>query len=63
MKLYLNKIKCDIYEDINGHVLIVETDWPVLVEEIGSQQLLCGSDYDEREEEPFLVNKPKNFQV
>ena len=65
MKLYINKDKCHITEDINGSVIIVETYEPVLIEEYSSQQLLHSSADTEFgfEDKPFLTIKPDKFAV
>lgn len=65
MRLYLHKLKCDIYEDLNGQVFIIETDHPILVEEYSSQQLLHPSDDAEfgLEDKPFLTSKPDKYQI
>ena len=37
MKLFLDKDKCEITQDINGRVLIVKTDEPVYIEELNAK--------------------------
>lgn len=65
MKLYFDKDNCNIREDINGHVLIIETSEPVYIEELNAKMLLH-SQWDNDfgpTDKPYLTNAPKEYKI
>ena len=65
MTLFFDKEKCKISEDINGRVLIIETEEPIYIEEIKAKMLLH-SQWDTDfgyTDEPFLTQAPKEYQI
>ena len=65
MKLYFDKANCNIKEDINGHVLIIETSEPVYIEELTAKMLLH-SQWDNDfgpTEKPYLTDAPKEYKI
>ena len=65
MTLFFDKEKCKISEDINGRVLIIETDEPVYIEELGRRMLLH-SVWDTEfgpADEPYLTQAPKGYML
>ena len=65
MTLYFDKDNCNIREDINGHVLIIETSEPVYIEELNSKMLLH-SQWDNdfgTADDPFLTQAPKGYKI
>ena len=59
MKLYFDKSTCNIQEDINGYVLIIETSEPIYIEELNAKMLLH-SQWDNDfgpTDEPYLCSR------
>ena len=65
MKLYFDKDNCEIREDINGHVIIIETCEPVYIEELNAKMLLH-SQWDNDfgpADKPYLADAPKDYKI
>lgn len=65
MKLYFDKLNCSVSEDINGRVIIIETEGPVYIEELGDKMLLH-SQWDTdfgHTDEPYLTKAPKDYKI
>lgn len=65
MKLYFDKLNCSVSEDINGRVIIIETEEPVYIEELGDKMLLH-SQWDTDfgyTDEPYLTKAPKDYKI
>lgn len=65
MKLFFDKITSKVSEDINGRVMIIETDGPVYIEELKAKMLLHSQDdndfgYTDR---PFLTRAPEDYTL
>ena len=65
MTLFFDKEKCRISDDINGRILIIETDEPVYIEELGDKMLLHSqwdTDFGQTDE-PYLTQAPKEYTL